>query len=233
VGTLLLIVIGISLFALLALVTISLPSIFFSNPTPAVNIIGTVENGSVVFEHHGGMSVPLDSRITIMFAETPYVTTVGNVLDAQSKADGEWNIGEKIIIPYTNPNLPIMQITAVITDTGSNSIIMRGVLQEGSQIVLPVATTLYANSITPNTAKVYMGYDFHYYLGLKRVCFTYIKVSDYTSNASAVWSSTGWVTVMSQNGTYNFNLIGLHENTQYFYQAWVQLGCGILMKVQV
>ncbi len=173
------------------------------------------------------MPVPLDSRITIMFAETPYVTTVGNVLDAQSKADGEWTIGEKIMIPYTNPNLPIMQISAVITDRGSNSIIMRGILQQGSQIVLPVATTFYANTITPNTAKVYMGYDFHYYIGLKKVCFTYIAVSDYEANASAVWSSTGWVTVSSQNGSYNYNLIGLHENTQYFYQAWVQYNSSI------
>jgi hypothetical protein len=28
--------------------------------------------------------------------------------------------------------------------------------------------------------------------------------------------------VFNQNGTYNFNLIGLNENTGYFYQAWVQ-----------
>jgi hypothetical protein len=233
VGTLLLIVIGIALFSLLALVTVTLPTIFFSNPTPAVNIVGTVENGVVVFEHHGGMPVALDSRITIMFAETPYVTTVGNVLDAQSKADGAWTIGEKIIIPYTNPNLPIMQISAVIVDRASNSIIMRGILQEGSQIVLPVATTLNADSITPNTATVRMNYDFHYYLGLKRVCFTYIAVSEYEANASAAWSSTGWVTVSTQNGSYSYNLIGLHENTQYFYQAWVQYNSSLNMTQKI
>lgn len=221
-GTLLLIGIGVSLFVLLAIVTISLPSVFFSDPTPSVNIIGMMKGNSVVFEHHGGQAIPLDTEITVMFAETPVVMTVGDVLDSASKADGEWNIGEKIVIPYNNPNLPIMQISVTITDKASNSVIMRGVLQEGSQGVNPIAVTLNADSITTNTAKIYMHYDFRYYLGTKKVSFTYIKASTYIANNSAPWNSTGWVQVFNHNGSYNYNLIGLNENTEYFYQAWVQ-----------
>lgn len=222
VGTLLLIGIGIALFALLAIVTITLPSIFFSTPTPAVNIIGTVEGDSVIFEHHGGQSVLLDTKITIMFAETPYVTSVNNALDSVSKADGEWNIGERIVIHNNNPNLPIMQITVTIVDTASNSVIMQGILQEGSQAVNPIAVTLNADTITTDTAKIYMHYDYRYYIGAKKVCFTYIEASIYNANNSAPWNSTGWVQVFNQNGSYNYNLLGLKENTQYFYQAWVQ-----------
>jgi hypothetical protein len=48
-GTLLLIGIGVSLFVLLAIVTISMPSVFFSDPTPPVNIIGRIETNSVIF----------------------------------------------------------------------------------------------------------------------------------------------------------------------------------------
>lgn len=222
VGTLLLVSIGVSLFALLAVVTFTMPSVFFSEPTPSTNIIGRVEGNTVVFEHYGGRPLPLDTKITVMFAETPMILKVGDILDSVSKADGEWNIGEKIVIVNNDPNLPIMLINAIISDTASNTVVMRGVLQEGSQAVNPIAITLHADSITTNTARIYMKYDFRYYIGTRKVCFTYIPVSVYTANNSAPWNSTSWVQVFNHNGSYNFNLVGLHENTEYFYQAWVQ-----------
>jgi hypothetical protein len=227
VGTLLLVSIGVSLFALLAVVTFTMPSLFFSEPTPSTNIIGRVVDNTVVFEHYGGRPLSLDTKITVMFAETPMVMTVGDLLDSASKADGMWNIGEKIIIVNNDPNLPIMSINAVISDPQSNTVVMRGVLQEGSQAVNPVAITLNADTITPNTAKIYMKYDFRFYAGIKKVCFTYIKASDYNANASAPWNSTGWVEVFNSNGSYSFNLAGLNENTEYFYQAWVQYNSSV------
>ena len=227
VGTLLLISIGVSLFALLAVVTFTMPSVFFSEPTPSTNIVGRVVGNSVVFEHYGGRALPLDTKITIMFAETPLIMTVGDLLDAASKSDGEWNIGEKIVIINNDPNLPIMAINAIITDTASNTVVMRGVLQEGSQAVNPIAVTLHADTITTNSAKIYMHFDFRYYLGTKKVCFTFIPVSVYNANNSAIWNSTGWVQVFTSNGSYNYNLVGLHENTEYFYQAWVQYNSSI------
>jgi FlaG/FlaF family flagellin (archaellin) len=233
VGTLLLVGIGVSLFALLSIVTFTMPSIFFSDPTPSTNIIGRVEGNTVVFEHYGGRALPLDTKITVMFAETPYIVTVGDVLDSSSKKDGQWNIGEKIVIVNNDPNLPIMLINTIITDIQSNTVVMRGVLQEGSQAVNPIAVTLQADFITTNTAKIYMQYDFRYYLGTKKVCFTYIQASVYAANNSAPWNSTGWVQVFNHNGSYNFNLIGLHENTEYFYQAWVQYNSSTNMTQKV
>ena len=208
IGTLLLVGIGVSLFTLLSIVTFTMPSVFFSDPTPSVNIIGRIQGNSVVFEHYGGRSISLDTEISIMFAETRVVMTVGDALDAASKADGFWNIGEELIIPNNDPNLPIMAISVVITDKSSNTVIMRGILQEGSQAVNPIAVTLQANSITTDSARLNMFYDFRYYLGTKKVCFTYIKTSDYTTNSSVPWDSTGWVDVFSQNGSYNINLVG-------------------------
>ena len=222
VGTLLLVTIAVSLFALLAIVTFTMPSIFFSDPTPSTNIVGRVEGNTVVFEHYGGRPLPLDTKITVMFAETPMIMTVGDILDSAAKADGEWNIGEKIVIVNNDPNLPIMLINAIIRDTASNTVVMRGVIQEGSQAVNPIAVTLHADSISTNTAKIYMQYDFRYYIGTRKICFKYISASVYIANNSAPWNSTGWVQVFNSNGSYNFNLVGLHENTEYFYQAWVQ-----------
>jgi FlaG/FlaF family flagellin (archaellin) len=151
VGTLLLVTIAVSLFALLAIVTFTMPSIFFSDPTPSTNIVGRVEGNTVVFEHYGGRPLPLDTKITVMFAETPMIMTVGDILDSAAKADGEWNIGEKIVIVNNDPNLPIMLINAIIRDTASNTVVMRGVIQEGSQAVNPIAVTLHADSISTNT----------------------------------------------------------------------------------
>jgi hypothetical protein len=222
VGTILLIGIGVSLFVLLSIVTFTMPSLFFSEPAPSVNILGRIEGNSVVFEHHGGHPLSLDTEIVVWFAETRFVTTVGAVLAPELKADGFWNIGEKIWITNNDPNFLIMQISASITDKASDSVVMRGVLQEGSQAVNPIAVTLHADTITTNTAKIYMHYDYRFYIGTKEVCFTYIKASDYVANNSTVWNSTGWVQVFTSNGTYNINLINLEENTEYFYQAWVR-----------
>jgi hypothetical protein len=233
IGTLLLVGIGVSLFTLLSLVTFTMPSVFFSDPTPSVNIIGRIQGNSVVFEHYGGPSISLDAEITIMFAETRVVMTVGDALDAASKADGVWNIGEELIIPHNDPNLPIMAVSVVITDKTSNTVIMRGVLQEGSQAVNPIAVTLQVDSITIDSARVHMFYDFRYYLGTKKVCFTYIKASDYITNSSVPWDSTGWFDVFSQNGSYNINLVGLNENTEYLYQAWVQFNSSLNASVKL
>jgi FlaG/FlaF family flagellin (archaellin) len=233
VGTLLLVGIGVSLFALLAVVTFTMPSVFFSNPIPSVNIVGRIDGNTVVFEHHGGQSVSLDTEVTVWFAETPITKKVGDLLDSASKADGEWNIGEQIVMINNDPNLPIMQISVMITDKQSNSQILRGVLQEGSQAVSPVATTLNADLITVTSARIHMFYDYRYYIGTKKICFTYIKASVYNANNSAVWNSTGWVQVFSQNGSYSFNLFGLSENTDYFYQAWVQYNSSTNASVKI
>ncbi|HVQ00704.1 MAG TPA: type IV pilin [Candidatus Thermoplasmatota archaeon] len=222
VGTLLLIGIVVSLFVLLSFITFTLPQIFFSKPTPSVNIIGNVEGNGIVLEHHGGQSIPLDAEIRIMFAETPVVTTVGNVLDSKYKMNGAWDIGEKIFIPYNDPNLPIMQISIIITDKASNSVFMRGILQSGSQSVIPIATTLNAYAITTNTAKINMSYNFFYYTGIKNVSFVYIQKSVYDLDNNAPWTTTPWTKVLNKQGFYSYLLTGLQENTQYLFQARIQ-----------
>jgi FlaG/FlaF family flagellin (archaellin) len=147
VGTLLLIGIGISLVLVLALVTISIPNAFFSSPTPSVNIIGTVTDNSVILEHHGGDPVSIDSMIYLHFAETPYNTTIRTVLDSNAKADGYWNIGERIVIPYTGMDLSEMQVSILIIDVDTHSLILRGILQSGATAVLPYVRTLNADSL--------------------------------------------------------------------------------------
>jgi len=201
VGTLLLIVIAVSLFVMLAFISINLPSIIFSNPTPSANIIGMVQGSGIVLEHYGGQPIPLDAEIRIMFAETPVVTTVGSVLDPKYKTDGVWNIAEKIFIPYNDTNLPLMQVTVTIVDKASNSVLMRGILQEGSQSVIPIAVTLNANSVTTNTANVHMNYNFFYYYGTKEVSFVYIVASVYNLNNSAPWTATPWILPPSPSWT--------------------------------
>jgi hypothetical protein len=222
VGTLLLVAIAVSLFALLALISITMPSLFFANPTPSANIIGMVQGNGVVLEHYGGQPIPLNAEIRMMFAETPMNTTVGAVLDPKEKVDGEWGIAEKIFIPYNDSNLPLMQVTVTIVDKTSNSVLMRGIIQEGSSSVIPIALTLDADSVTTNTAKVHMNYNFYYYQGTKNVSFVYIIASEYYLNNSAPWTATPWFTVSSKNGSYSYVLTGLQENTLYLFQARVQ-----------
>lgn len=222
VGTLLLIGIGISLVVALAIVTFSISYAFFSPTTPSVNIIGTVIGNSVILEHHGGDPISIDSIIHLNFAETPYTTTVGNALDSSAKADGYWNIGERIVIPYSGGDLSGMQVSITIIDKNSNSIILRGIIQSGSNSVLPQVITLNADSITSYSAILHMYFDFKGHTITRNVAFLYIPSSVYQSNHSAIWSSTGWIPVAVNDGQYNCTLSGLNQNVQYLFQASIQ-----------
>ncbi len=222
VGTLLLIAIGISLVIVLAVVSITIPNVFFSSQSPSANIIGTVTDNGVILENHGGQPISIDSMIYIYFAETPYNTSIANVLDAKSKADGFWNIGERIVIPYSAIDLSEMQISIMIVDFKTNSLILRGILQSGSTMVLPFVQTLDADSLQPYSANLHLYYDFKGHIVTRDVRFMYIKSSVYQLNHSAVWSSTGWIPVASNSGTYAYALTGLEQNTQYLVLASIE-----------
>lgn len=129
IGTVLLLGIAIALFALLHIIVFSYP---FNPPPPSVSLIGTVDDeGMIVLEHLGGDSLGLSTKIIITVGDTSASNTIGdgNYLD-DSNGNGEWNIGEKLVI---NPEMGASgTVEVTVVDVESNSIVMMGKIREGT-----------------------------------------------------------------------------------------------------
>jgi len=144
IGTVLLLMIVVAVFSGISIFVLTPPS---DSPQPFVTIVGKVEEmdgeienlgnldetGHVVLIHKGGESISLDSKILMTIGSTIVNMTVGNCLDAKSKEDGAWTIGEQIVYPIGNETYLHVEIT--IVDVTSNSVIFMGVVQTGSMIV--------------------------------------------------------------------------------------------------
>ncbi len=120
VGTMLLLVISITLFSV---VYISVLTIYPSSTKPSVNIICAIdENNNIIIEHCGGKELDLDTKVSITIAETNEKFTVGDYLNNESKNNGVWDVGEKVIYPVEN--ITDKMISVSVIDKHSNSVIM-------------------------------------------------------------------------------------------------------------
>jgi len=97
VGTVLLLLIAVSSFTLIYLNVLS-------DQGPAakvyVDIVGTVEGKNVILEHRGGESLDLDTEIRVTIGGEEQRIIVGDNLDYADSANGQWDLGERVIIPF-------------------------------------------------------------------------------------------------------------------------------------
>ena len=125
IGTVLMLGIASSAFSIIYYTVASTPNPNFS---PIVEISGTVEENQIVVMHRGGEPLDLDTDLSLNIGGTLKSFKVGDLLDSDSKEDGFWSLGEKLIYPIeydfdysVYPNIDINVI-----DEGSNSIVMMG-----------------------------------------------------------------------------------------------------------
>jgi len=218
VGTLLLVSIGITLFTLLALVVFNIPYLAFSSQTPNVSIIGMVDDhNNVILVHCGGPSLPLDTKVTLSFAETKITVNAGDNLSASDKANGKWDIGERFVFHYMFGNIKNLLISTIVVDPVSKSVVLQGVVQEGSSLALPYAETLPATHVTTHSAYLNMRYDFRLHaMGIKQTNLYYWRAGWTEFRLVRSWENG------EQSGT-NYTFIdGLEDDTDYFFIASVK-----------
>lgn len=139
-GTILLLVISVSLFSV---VYVTIFSINVNSSSPAVNIVGTIDKNILVLEHRGGESLALDTEIILDFnggSRTSMIVNDSNYLDDGYKNDGKWNIGERFAYPLNNlvtfSRFDPVNIT--IVDKESNSVVMMGTVTEARVVDVKV-----------------------------------------------------------------------------------------------
>jgi hypothetical protein len=203
IGAILMVGIGVALFAILYFIVMSYP---FTPSSPSVDIVGTIEGNNIILEHRGGDSLDLDTTVSLIVGVTRNITTVDAYLK-DSNGNNRWDIGEQLVVPYgimTN-----LRVEAIVVDIDSNSIVMMGILQEGEAIMTPYVTTLDATDITGNSAKLWMNYNFIGESGSVR--FTY-------KPSGGNWINTTWVS-KSGSGSYSETINSLSAGKVYYFKA--------------
>lgn len=125
VGTILLLVISVAIFSVLylSIVTVS------PNPAqPSVNLICTLDNENITFEHRGGETLDLHTVITVTIDDVNNKFIVDNYINNDFKQDGKWNVGERVI--YPTGDVTDLKVSVTVVDKLSNSVIMMVDLQE-------------------------------------------------------------------------------------------------------
>jgi uncharacterized repeat protein (TIGR01451 family) len=125
IGTLLLLGIAVSSFSALNYYVVSAPT---PNPSPIVELSGMIEENQIVLMHNGGETLDLNTELLIMLGDTSEKVKVGDFLDAESKSDGVWSLGEKVVFPvlYDFDYVTSTHADIVIVDKGSSTVIMTG-----------------------------------------------------------------------------------------------------------
>jgi hypothetical protein len=127
IGAILMVGIGVALFSILYFIVMSYP---FTPSVPSVDIVGSIEGSNIVLEHRGGDSLDQNATVSFMVGGTRTSNTVGFFLIDTNK-NHRWDVGEHLV--YHPPeNMTNLQVEATVVDRNSNSIVMMGVLQEGT-----------------------------------------------------------------------------------------------------
>ncbi len=140
IGTILLLGISVSLFSVVYIFVLTVP---YSPPTPSVNIICQIDDGNIILSHYGGKALNLDSKIVLIVDGQPIDSiTAGDYLYNDFNGDGLWSMGEKVVFSYASLVSGGEQIEVNILDTGSNSLVLTGTLQEEIDSVLSICTSV-------------------------------------------------------------------------------------------
>lgn len=124
VGTLLLLGMSISFFTV---IYISVLTLYPTASSPSVNFICSIEDENVTLEHRGGKSLDLDTKLILSIDGVNDKFKAGDYLNNEAKANGLWDIGERIV--YFVGDITNKNVSVSVVDVKSNSVIMLIVFQ--------------------------------------------------------------------------------------------------------
>ena len=134
---------------LLTIVTSVMTVVFFqlsSDKGPIkqafVKLVGKIEKTNLIVEHNGGESLGLDTNLSFAYSGKNYTYTVGEIL-IDDNHNGLWNLGEKIIFPFTYDLNNLSKDTSIdmmAVDIESNSIQFLGSFEPHPIVDLELVT---------------------------------------------------------------------------------------------
>jgi len=224
VGTLFLITIAIGLFSAITLIILNPWTNFSDVSPPKITLVGTVMGNNITIEHRGGIPLDQKTKITMTIAsdvDTFNISEAGYWNDENN--DGWWNIGERVVYPYTEGSLQGKQVMCTIVDVHKNIIIFDKILQDGSSAFSPYTTALFPDDVGETSATLKMYYNFfnNTYFTSGHLNFTYGLFGGPFLNSPSVKP-------LSIDGWYGQQLTGLLSGTLYEYWAWMNCSNGTM-----
>jgi len=127
VGCILMLGIAASSFSVVYYQVVNAPT---PNPPPIVEISGAIDNNQVIVIHRGGEPLDLDTELVLNIGGTRKSFKVGDFLDDESKEDGVWGLGEKVVYPvlFDFDYLNYPQADVMVVDGESNSVVLMGIV---------------------------------------------------------------------------------------------------------
>jgi len=125
-GTILLFAMAMALFSVLYISIIPMNVVQSSTST---NIIGYVQDGDIILEHHGGSSVTNESYLRLNIGESVSIVNISSTYLHDTNNNNKWDIGEKIVYSAETEGL---QVGTSVINEPSNSAIFFATLQQGS-----------------------------------------------------------------------------------------------------
>lgn len=122
IGIVLLLAMSVSLFVMVQLIVFAYP---FESSAPSVNIVGSINKGNILLEHHGGDSLSLNTKIIFVINDTTDYEIITGEDDYLiiSDDDNYWEIGE--IISYSpSEDIEGKKVSATVVDVKTNTIVM-------------------------------------------------------------------------------------------------------------
>jgi len=217
-STSMLLVIGLAITSMIYSYYLSYPP---PNSPPNIDIVGTLEERTryltaigdyeedcdIILTHRGGESLPTEDEVLITIGDNYVCKIIGECLDSESKKDGLWNIGERLI--FTAEDITNYQLYVSIYDISTQYILFQAVFQKNTYI-----TTQSTFDVQHNGATLCMDYDFKEHLSGK-VRFAYKNQSE------PDWSYTPWIP-RSGRDFYHKRVEGLSCTTMYLFKGEIK-----------
>ena len=145
VGTILLLVLSVTFFSV---VYTAFFSIDVAPSTPSVNLLGTIKENNLIFDHRGGEDLGVETKVQIRFLDgyvESYPADPDYYLDDENSND-KWNIGERFNLDLTELEEQGLYtrfdpLDIMIIDPETNSAVMRGTVQESRTADIKVTIT--------------------------------------------------------------------------------------------
>jgi len=125
-GTILLFAMAIALFSVLYISIIPMDSVQSSTSS---NIIGYIQDGNIILEHHGGSSVTTESYLRFNIGGSMSIVNISSTFLHDTNNNSKWDIGEKIVY---SAEIGGLQVETFVINEPSNSVIFSATLQQGS-----------------------------------------------------------------------------------------------------
>jgi len=222
-GTILLLSFSILLLSLLYLLVLNNAT----SPSNTVRVlssdlVATVDEKNVYLQNNGGVPLPPNTKIVVTIGGQRYFYQVtGCLLD--TNGDGQWNIGEQLIItPPGFPSLRGLEVSVEVITIENNAMIMYGLIQEGFRGDQPYVQTLEPHDVWPHSAIIKSFYNFVSNKYLPGKFWFQWKLS-----GSTQWNLTPVINIaLPLSGYQDIPLYGLTSNKNYLCESWIQYTSG-------